>query len=272
MSEEPRQKQVDELLSQVILRPKGFALFCDLDGTLAPIVESPDQVKVSAQTRGAIDSASRILGICAIVTGRPARQARDLIGVESITIAGNHGLETLESGGEEIRSHPLLADREDEASGFVESLDLDKLGTLGIRIEDKGPIVALHWRGAHESEELTQEIEQIASRAREARLDPRGGRKVLELRPRIALDKGVAVTELLESRPEVDSAIFIGDDATDLDAFDALDRLAAEGRISSLFKIAVVSDETSDLDLSRSADICLSGPDEVTKLIAGLGV
>ena len=272
MSGEPRQRQVEELLSQVNLRPGSFALFCDLDGTLASIVERPDQVEVPAQTRAAIDSAARTLGLCAIVTGRPASEARELIGVESITIAGNHGLEILEGGREEVRPHPLLAGREDEASGFLDSLDHEQLERLGIRVEDKGAIIALHWRGAEESEELAEEIERIASHAREAGLDPRGGRKVLELRPRIALDKGVAVTELLDSRPEIDSAIFIGDDATDLDAFGALDRLASEGRISSSHKIAVVSEEPSDLGLSKSADICLTGPGEVTEMIARIGV
>ena len=271
MSEVPGEQELSALVAEIRRRPKEFALFCDLDGTLAPIVARPEEVEVPEVTRNAIDEAARRLGLCAIVTGRPAREARELIGVDSVVVAGNHGLELLEADSGEITTHELLAGHENEASEFLDSLDREELDRVGIRIEDKGAIIALHWRGAEDSRDLREAIERTASRAREVGLDPRGGRMVLELRPRVAIDKGVAVAGLIDSRPDIDSAVFIGDDSTDLDAFDALDLLAARGRLSLASKIAVVSEETAGLDLSDRADISLSGPAEVADLIARMG-
>ena len=271
MSEAPTDQVLGELLAETRIRPSEFALLCDLDGTLAPIVTRPEEVEVPERTRQAVAAAARNLGLCAIVTGRPAKVAAELIDTESIVIAGNHGLELLEPESDSIISHSLLADHERDAAGFLASLEQEEISSLGIRIEDKGPIVALHWRGIEESDELLDEIERISSLAREAGLDPRGGRMVLELRPRVEIDKGVAVTELIASRPEIDSAIFIGDDATDLDAFEALETLSAEGRLVKACKISVTSEETTGLALAKRADICLSGPAEVADLIAQIG-
>jgi trehalose 6-phosphate phosphatase len=94
---------------------------------------------------------------------------------------------------------------------------------------------------------------------------------VLELRPDVAVDKGVAVTALLTARPVIESAIFIGDDLTDLDAFEALDGLVASQKLGSATKVAVLSGETSDLGLAERADIELSGPGEVADLIVRIG-
>lgn len=94
---------------------------------------------------------------------------------------------------------------------------------------------------------------------------------VLELRPDVAVDKGVAVTGILTARPEIESAIFVGDDLTDLDAFEALDGLVASQRLDSATKVAVLSSETSDLGLGEHADLRLSGPLEVANLIARIG-
>ena len=100
--------------------------------------------------------------------------------------------------------------------------DNPDLRRLRVRIEDKGPIVALHWRGAPDEEAALARVKEVAGEAEAAGLATHWGRKVLELRPPVPFDKGLAVRDLVD-RSTVRTALFGGDDATDLDAFDALD-------------------------------------------------
>lgn len=271
MSEDSTDRRLEELSREVLERPDEFALLCDFDGTLAPIVERPEQVEVPPIAVEALAVAAERLGLCAVVTGRPALEARRLTGLDTVLYAGNHGLELLVPGQELATADPLLAGHEDDAHDFLATLDVEKMEVLGIRSEDKGPIVALHWRGSEPTEELNEWIERVGNDARAAGLRPRSGRMVLELRPDVAVDKGVAVTGLLTARPGIESAIFIGDDLTDLDAFDALDGLLSSQRLDTATKVAVLSGETSNLGLAERADIKLSGPGEVADLIVRIG-
>jgi len=271
VSEDSTDRRLEGLVREVLERPDEFALLCDLDGTLAPIVERPEQVEIPLATLAALDGAARKIGLCAVVTGRPAAEARRLTGLDTVLYAGNHGLELLEPGEEVAVPDPLLAGHEDDAHAFLATLDVGKMEVLGIRSEDKGPIVALHWRGSERTEALNEWIEQVGDDARTAGLQPRSGRMVLELRPDVAVDKGVAVKGMLTARPEIESAIFIGDDLTDLDAFEALDGLVASQKLGSATKVAVLSAETSDLGLGEHADLRLSGPLEVADLSARIG-
>ena len=267
MSEASTDPKREELLSDLRVRPREFALFCDLDGTLAPIVERPEQAEVPPTTRDALAAAAGNLGLCAVVTGRPAVEARRLVGLDTISYAGNHGMELLRPGSDQVQLHPLLEGHETDAVAFLDSLEPADLESCGIRVENKGAIVALHWRGSEPTDGLEDLIERIVDGAKEKGLEPRGGRMVLELRPGIAIDKGVAITELLQGTTGISSAIFVGDDLTDLDAFAALDELVSSGGLSSAGKVAVLSGETSELGLAERADICLGGPAEVADLI-----
>src|SRR5262249_33437838 len=127
-----------------------------------------------------------------------------------------------------------------------------------------------HWREATNGERAAARAERVADAAREAGLRPRPGRKVLEIRPAVAIDKGTAVASLIADR-DVDRALFGGDDRTDLDAFDALDELRRPGRLRTVVRIGVASDEAPD-DLAERSDAVVDGTDgflEVLRLLAG---
>ena len=266
MSETERPPAGEPALDRIGEDPHRTALFCDLDGTLAPIVDRPEDVQVPETTLEAVTRAADRLALCAIVTGRPALEARRLIGLDSISYAGNHGIELIARGEEGVQIDPLLAGHEDDARAFIVSLDKRELEEAGLRLEDKGPIVAIHWRGS-EAAGREAMVERIVADAEAAGLIAHRGRMVLEIRPAVAIDKGMAVKRLLEGSPETTSAIFIGDDRTDLDAFSALDELVSSGDLSSALKVAVTSAETSDLDLGRRADLCLTDTAEVARFI-----
>ncbi|MFI5028668.1 MAG: trehalose-phosphatase, partial [Solirubrobacterales bacterium] len=130
--------------------PSRSAILTDIDGTLAPIVDTPEQAAVPERASRLLERLSRRYGIVGCVSGRPASEARRLVGVESIAYAGNHGLELLLPGDHAPRPDPSLAGREGGAAEFIAGLDASELAALGLRPEDKGPIQALHWRGAED--------------------------------------------------------------------------------------------------------------------------
>jgi trehalose 6-phosphate phosphatase len=97
----------------------------------------------------------------------------------------------------------------------------------------------------------------VAEEAEAAGLATHWGRKVLEIRPPVPLDKGRALRELVAAkRPR--TALFGGDDATDLDAFEALESLVSEGELDAAVRVGVRSDEGPAAIVDR-ADVVVDG-------------
>ena len=120
--------------------------------------------------------------------------------------------------------------------------------------------ISFHYRGADDEERARHRLARVAARAEAAGLVARFGRKVLEVRPPIAADKGSALRELLASRG-LRRAVYAGDDTTDLDAFRAL----ASGWEVAV-RIAVASAE-GPAELLSQADVVLGGPARVAELL-----
>jgi trehalose 6-phosphate phosphatase len=89
---------------------------------------------------------------------------------------------------------------------------------------------------------------------------------VLEVRPDVSFDKGSGIDRLLRDA-DVDAALYIGDDRTDVDAFDALREAVSDGRLAAAVCIGVASDETPP-ELSSGADLLVGGPDGVRATLA----
>ncbi len=165
----------------------------------------------------------------ACISGRSVADARRLVGVGGIAYAGSHGAELLEPGAATPRVVPAFKSWERRVRRFADEHDTPDLRRLRIRIEDKGPIVAFHWRGVPDEDAARTHLEGLAQEAEGAGFAIHWGRKVLEVRPPVRIDKGQAVRDLV-TRTQPRAALYAGDDATDLDAYDALDRLVADGR------------------------------------------
>src|SRR5205823_13431759 len=119
--------------------------------------------------------------------------------------------------------------------------DTQELRRNGVRLGAKGAIVAFHWRGAPDEEAARAAVDAIAADAEQAGLRTHWGRKVLEVRPPVQFDKGAAIASFLRDT-DVDAALYVGDDVTDLDAFRSLCDLVEEGRLSRAVRVGVVSD------------------------------
>jgi trehalose 6-phosphate phosphatase len=237
--------------------PGRAAVFCDIDGTLAPIVGRAEDARVPARVSRLLGGLGRRYALVACVSGRAAAEARRLVGVGTIAYAGSHGAELLEAGSTEPELIPDFKDWEGPVREFAAERDGAALRELRVRIEDKGPIAAFHWRGAPDEDAARARVGEIAAEAESDGLVTHWGRKVLEVRPPVPLDKGRAVRNLVE-RSGVRAALFGGDDATDLDAFDALDALASEGALEAAVRVGVRSDEGPP-EIAERADIAVDG-------------
>jgi trehalose 6-phosphate phosphatase len=260
--------RIAQLIAPVRDDPASAAVLCDVDGTLAPIVGDPEDAAVPAQTRMTLRELARRYALVACISGRRAVEARRLVGVDELAYAGNHGLELLGPGAEEAIVDPAVEERARAARDFTLELDTAALNRAGLRLEDKGPIQALHWRGAADEEAAERRARLIAAKARQAGLVPRWGRKVLEIRPPSGTDKGTAVERLLSQQP-IEQALFAGDDRTDLDAFRALRSLVDGGSLRGAVCIGIGSDEAPP-ELSEQADAVVAGPEEFVGVLRAL--
>jgi alpha,alpha-trehalase len=160
----------------------------------------------------------------AVVSGRDRPNVAELVGLESVYYAGSHGFDI--SGPEGCRMQheggvaaaPALRAAEQE-------LRVRLAGVNGATVEGKAFAVAVHYRLVPKDKvpDVNEVVNAVAAEYRALRVA--GGKKILELRPRIEWDNGRAVLWLLRAL-KLDFAdvcpIYIGDDVTDEDAFEAL--------------------------------------------------
>lgn len=248
--------------------PARAAILTDVDGTLAPIVERPERAAVPPRARELLARLSERYRMVGCVSGRQAIEARRLVGVPELAYAGNHGLELLLPGDAEPRPDPAIAGHEGDAAAFLAALDPGRLDEVELRTEDKGPIQALHWRGAADERAAEARAHELAAEAGRTGLELRWGRKVLELRPGGGGGKDAAVAALLAANG-VTVAAYAGDDRTDLDAFRRLRELRAEGQLEAAVCVGVVSAE-GPAEIATEADLKVEGPDGWVALLEAL--
>jgi trehalose 6-phosphate phosphatase len=232
------------LLARLAEKPDRAAILLDIDGTLAPIVQRPEQASVPVDTRAEVERLAARYALVACVSGRPGEDARRLVGVEGVVYVGLHGLE-LEAEAERYR---------EAIHGFAETVDWP--------VEDKGLAVSFHYRAVEDEGGARAELERVAERARNAGFHARFGRKVLEILPPVEAHKGTAVRHLLE-RAGLDRALYAGDDRTDLDAFRAVEELELGVRVA-------VASEEGPQELREAADIVVGSPAEFLQVLRGL--
>ncbi len=222
-----------------------------------------------AAARAALARLSERYGLVGCVSGRQAEEARRLVGLDELAYAGNHGLELLLPGEGSARPDPSVAGQERAALEFLAEIDAGTLAAAGLRTEDKGPIQALHWRGADDETRAEGQAHEIAAAAGRAGLEPRWGRKVLELRPLGGGGKDAAVASLLAGE-RLGAAIYAGDDRTDLDAFRRLRELGEEGSCETAVCVGIASPEAPP-ELREESDLVVDGPEGWLAILEWLG-
>ncbi|WP_237572391.1 trehalose-phosphatase [Mycolicibacterium lacusdiani] len=231
-------------------------LFLDYDGTLSPIVSDPAAAML---VDGAADALRHVSKVCpvAILSGRDLADVRSRIDLPGIWYAGSHGFELTGPDGTEHCN--------DAAAAFVPVLEhaaaelSECLARIpGVRVEHKRFAVAIHYREVEPDRvgEITSAVHHVAA---QAALRVTSGRMLVELRPDLDWDKG---TTLAWIRDRVDGSgallpIYIGDDLTDEDAFDAV-------RFDG---IGIIVGHREDGDRRTAAHFSLESPDQVREFM-----
>ena len=234
----------DDPVGRLSEDPRRAAVLLDVDGTLAPIVERAEDARVPDETREEIARLAGRYALVACVSGRPGAEVERMLSVQGVAIVGEHGLE--------------LAP---EAHRWAETILAFARG-VDWPAERKPLSLSFHFRRADDEAAARAYLERVAEAAEREGLVARWGRKVLEVRPPVAADKGTAVRALV-TRAGVDRALYAGDDTTDLDAFRGLDGL------DHAVRVAVDSGE-APAELIAAADLVVDGTDGVLALLRSL--
>lgn len=188
---------------------EGAALFLDFDGTLVPLAETPDAVRVDIGLHQLLGALSELLdGRVAIVSGRSVATLRQVFGFENLILAGSHGLEIGFPG------QPPIGPAPDPALDAIEAQLIrfiaDKPGLL---VERKSISIGLHYRGAPAYQDACDALgAELAARAG---LGVQHGHMLVEIRPDGAT-KGTAIAQLMDLAPMYGARpVMIGDDLTD---------------------------------------------------------
>lgn len=243
-------------------------MLVDIDGTISPIVENAADARVPETTRQLLIAISRRYGVLAAVSGRRASEARAMVSIGSATYIGSHGAELLKAGWTEAVLDPDVREWIARIDAFRRESDTTELRRRRVRIEDKGTIVAFHWRGAGDEEAAKAAVDVLATQAEASGLEVHWGRKVMEARPPVRIDKGAGVTNLL-TQAGIESALYAGDDVTDLDAFRALRDMTASGVLKHAVCVGV-SSEDGPAAIEEEADLVVDGTDGMRELLAAL--
>ncbi len=208
---------------EVRLAARQPALFLDYDGTLTPIVDDPDRAILPESAREAIRRLAALAPL-AIVSGRDLAEVRRFVGIEGIWYAGSHGFDIVSPMGERHERIP-------EALPTLDSAERDLRPRLdpipGARLERKRYAITAHYRQVAGDRIRDVEDAVAATAATHPGLRPTGGKKILELRPDIAWDKGRAIRWLLDTQGLDRRGVlplYVGDDETDEDGFRAIGR------------------------------------------------
>jgi trehalose 6-phosphate phosphatase len=259
---------IEELLQPLRDAPDRSAVLLDVDGVLAPIVQQPDDAHMPETTRRPLIEVARRYGVVACVSGRRASDARRIVSLGSIAYLGSHGSEVLKPGSIAPELDQELQAWTRRVQHFAHDAFGEKLRRLRVRLEDKEAIAALHWRGTPDEEASLSAIEEVAEKAEEAGFVTHWGRKVLEIRPPVRIDKGAGIVSLLHDA-KLAAAVYVGDDVTDLDAFRGLGELKQRGVVDYALRVGVRSDETP-AELEQEADALVEGTDGVRDLLRAL--
>jgi trehalose 6-phosphate phosphatase len=256
-------------LAAQVLSARPSALVSDLDGTLSPIVSTPEEASVLPGCRRALERLLDRIDFVAVVSGRPGGEAKRLLGVDGVVYLGNHGLDRWI--GLERPAGPPAGQAETAWRSVrlaLEDLKETLAGQPGLRFEDKGATISIHYRLAPDPEAARSLVLAAAAQAA-ARHDLAAGegKKVVELRPSHWPGKGAGLGELAHGCG-LRGMVYLGDDYPDLHAFETLAQLRQREDLLAL-SVGVAGPE-SPSELADRADVLLAGPEQVEAFLQEL--
>ena len=256
-------------LQAILSDPRHALVALDFDGTLAPIIDNPEQAVADPDAVAALAEVGGLVGTVAVITGRPARTAvklgsfADHAGLGAMVVLGQYGVERWDAatGVFDLPPEPPAV----TAAGEELPELLESLGLAGARVEHKGRALGVHTRELGDSgaafERLLAPVRALADRHG---LTVEPGRQVLEIRAP-GTDKGDALRALV-AEIGATSVVFAGDDLGDLPAFEAVAALREQG-VPGLLVCSASHEEDA---LRSRSDVVVDGPAGVADWLRGL--
>jgi trehalose 6-phosphate phosphatase len=239
------------VLSRLAGAASSSGIFCDFDGSLAPIVPDPDDARALEGADEVLERLAGLFCMVAVVSGRSVADLARRVRARGVRLVGLHGMEELRDGRVHASAEADSARAAIERAGARLERSLD--AAPGALLERKGLALAVHFRRATDPDAVERIAEPLVRAAAAAEgLAVLSGRRILEVRPPAGGDKGDAVRRIVEQE-KLRGALFGGDDVGDLPAFRALDGLDIAVRV------AVASVE-SPPELTERADLVVETP------------
>ena len=252
-------------LALPIARKPRFGLILDFDGTISEIAPTPGQAEIEPGCAEALDTLSRRLALTAVVSGRAVVELRDKVGLQRVRYVGSHGAEYLY--GREVSTVREADAYRDKIMAVFERLKatVDQPGFIW---QDKGVGASVLYRLASNPDEAERALREAVSSMPDAQeIGVFWGKRVLELRALIGMNKGYALRKLVDEFA-LDGAIYIGDDTTDADALSALNGLVTSGDLTGL-GVAITYRDSPE-ELLAAAQYSLAGVGEVETFLRWL--
>jgi alpha,alpha-trehalose-phosphate synthase [UDP-forming]/trehalose-phosphatase len=235
------------------IRRNNIFLFLDYDGTLTPIVESPDKALLSGHMHDLIVSLHKMMKV-SIVSGRSLDNIRNIFNIKDVFYAGNHGAEIWAEDklvmGDKVKEHKNVL------SSIVTDMTNAMSGIQGVIVEDKGITASIHFRMVDDTDlcKMYNIFWSIAD-SHKGLFSITSGKKVFEIRPHGIWNKGDAVDWIWKKYGNNSTPVYIGDDLTDEDAF-----IAVKGKGIGI-----------SVGYSAAADYYIETQDEVEKVLRWFG-
>jgi len=200
----------------------GWAIFLDIDGTLFEHVERPDAVRADpalGKLLAELTETSR--GALALISGRPVAELDALFAPLRLAVAGQHGIERRDAGGN-LHRHAFP---QEPLRRAARELGVFASRHAGLLLEDKGHSLALHYRLAPALAGAARDAVSSALAALGPGFEMQAGKLVFEVKPG-GRDKGMAIEEFMAEAPFAGHLpVFVGDDATDEHGFAIVNRI-----------------------------------------------
>ena len=261
---------LSDALAPLRADPARAAILLDIDGTLAPIVEHAADAHVPESTRQLLIEIARRYGVVACVSGRRASEARAMVAIGTISYLGSHGAEVLRAGWTEPVLDQEVEDWAERIHDFAREADTAELRRAA-RARSRTRARSSPSTGAAPPTRRPRGRRSTRSRPRPRRpgCAPTGGARCSRSARRCGSTRAPGSPRSCADT-DVDVALYVGDDLTDLDAFHALAQLADEGGSRKAMRVGVRSDEGPS-EITDEADVVVDGTGGVTGAARGAG-
>ncbi|MDP2719289.1 MAG: trehalose-phosphatase [Dehalococcoidia bacterium] len=221
-----------DFLSRALRDRTRILLMLDYDGTLSEIAGTPELAGLPDTMKHTLERLALHRGITTgIISGRSVEELRRKVGIDGLFYSGNHGLEI--EGPEFMYVFPVP----EELLSIIRRLngELSRAfeGMQGVLVEDKGLSLSVHYRlvPEHRMDEFSAIFRRAVDKLQlTGKIDVRGGKKVFDIRPPVSWNKGNAVEMLIRREAYAGGkgnnlCFYLGDDTTDEDGFQAVNRV-----------------------------------------------